>query len=145
MENALNKHLASSRCLLLSITLLTQLAPISRSQTRAISVLPQPAVQSVAEGVFVLRPDTLIVSDKTNQKTANMLARWLAPATGYLLKPKVREDADNAISLKLDASLTRLGNEGYLLDVTPQRVAIRAPHPAGIFYGVQTLRQLFPP
>ena len=57
----------------------------------------------------------------------------------------MREDADNSISLKLDASLTRLGNEGYVLDVTPQRVVIRAPHEAGIFYGVQTLRQLFPP
>ncbi|MCA1603500.1 MAG: beta-N-acetylhexosaminidase, partial [Acidobacteria bacterium] len=31
------------------------------------------------------------------------------------------------------------------LDVTPQRVIIRAAAEAGIFYGVQTLRQLFPP
>lgn len=69
-------------------------------QARTISVLPQPAIQSV-------------------------LAQWLAPATGYILKPTVREDADNTISLKLDASLARLGNEGYLLDVTPQRVTIR--------------------
>ncbi len=99
----------------------------------------------MAEGVFVLRPDTLIVSDKANQRTANMLVQWLAPATGYKLKTKVRDDADNTISLKLDATLTRLGNEGYLLDVTPQRVAIRAPRDAGVFYGVQTLSQLFPP
>jgi len=74
-----------------------------------------------------------------------MLAQWLAPATGYMLKAKVGDDADNTISLKVDATLTRLGNEGYLLDVTPQRVTIRAPHEAGVFYGVQTLRQLFPP
>lgn len=138
----MHKLLASILCLFLSIALL---APVTLGQARAISVLPQPAIQSVAEGTFVLRPNTSIVSDKANQKTANMLARWLAPATGYGLKPKVQDEADNTISLKLDASLTRLGNEGYLLNVTPQRVVIRAPHEAGVFYGVQTLRQLFPP
>lgn len=138
----MHKLLASILSLLLSISLL---APVTRGQARTISVLPQPAIQSVTEGVFVLRADTLIVSDKPNQRTATMLAQWLAPATGYILKAKVREDAINTISLKLDASLARLGNEGYLLDVTPQRVTIRAPHEAGVFYGVQTLRQLFPP
>jgi len=128
--------------LLLSIFLLTS---VVMAQSRDIAVLPQPAIQSVSEGTFTLRPDTLIVSDKANQRTANMLAGWLAPATGYRLKPKAQEDADNTISLKLDASLARLGNEGYLLDVKPQRVTIRAPHEAGVFYGVQTLRQLLPP
>lgn len=114
-------------------------------QARTISVLPQPAIQSVSEGVFVVKPDTLIVADKANQRAANLLAKWLGPATGYAFKPTVREDADNTISLKLDATLARLGNEGYLLDVTRQRVTIRAPHEAGVFYGVQTLRQLLPP
>jgi hexosaminidase len=142
METNLHKLLASILCLILSIAFLS---PVTLGQARTISVLPQPTVQTPAEGIFVLRPDTLIVSDKANQKTADMLARWLAPATGYLLKPKVRDDTDNAISLKLDASLTRLGTEGYMLEVTPQRVSIRAPREVGIFYGVQTLRQLFPP
>lgn len=136
------KLLTSIPSLLLSILFL---AGAALGQAKTVALLPQPAIQSVTEGVFVLRPETSIVSDKPNQLTANMLSRWLAPATGYALKAKVREDADNSISLKLDASLTRLGNEGYLLDVTPQRVVIRAPHEAGIFYGVQTLRQLFPP
>lgn len=138
----MHNRTSSILSLFLSIMLL---APLAMGQARTISILPQPAIQSVTEGVFLLKPDTSIVSDKANQLTANMLARWLAPATGYALKPKVREDGDNTISLELDASLTRLGNEGYLLDITPQRVAIRAAREAGVFYGVQTLRQLFPP
>jgi len=125
--------------------LLLVIPRFANAQVREISVLPQPATVTTADGSFILRPSTQIVSDKANHKTGNLLAQWLRNATGYSLKVKPREDADNTISLKLDPALTRLGDEGYLLDVTPQRVIIRAAAEAGIFYGVQTLRQLFPP
>ena len=49
------------------------------------------------------------------------------------------------ISLGLDSTLTAVGPEGYRLDVSPTRVTIRAFKPAGAFYAIQTLRQLFPP
>ncbi len=136
--------LAWGVALLVSILLLV-FPRFANAQVREISVLPQPATVATADGSFILRPSTQIVSDKANHRTGNLLAQWLRNATGYSLKVKPREDADNTISLKLDPALTRLGDEGYLLDVTPQRVVIRAPGEAGIFYGVQTLRQLFPP
>jgi len=37
-----------------------------------------------------------------------------------------------------------LGAEGYRLSVKENNITIRAQQPAGLFYGVQTLLQLFP-
>ena len=37
-----------------------------------------------------------------------------------------------------------LGDEGYTLSVTTKNIIIKANKPAGIFYGVQSLMQLFP-
>src|SRR5688500_20404667 len=102
------------------------------AQSRDIAVLPQPAIRSVAEGTFVLRADTLIVSDKPNLRIGKMLAGYLGPPTGYRLTPKIHEDADNTISLKLDPSLARLCNEVSLLEVKPQRVSIRATRAANV-------------
>ena len=49
------------------------------------------------------------------------------------------------ISLKMDDRDPQLGSEGYRLVVTSSGVNLSAPQPAGLFWGVQTLRQLLPP
>jgi hexosaminidase len=48
------------------------------------------------------------------------------------------------IVIRRDTLLKRLGAEGYHLEVAPGRVTLRAPELAGLFYGVQTIRQLLP-
>ncbi len=47
--------------------------------------------------------------------------------------------------IELAPHLAHLGVEGYQLNVTPEAVTLRAPQPAGLFYGVQSLLQLLPP
>ena len=47
-----------------------------------------------------------------------------------------------AIALTLAPRDTSAGTESYRLDVTARGVAITAPRPAGLFYGLQTLRAL---
>ena len=51
----------------------------------------------------------------------------------------------SAVRKKTDASLSRLGQEGYLLEVTPKHALIRSAGAAGLYYGEQTFRQLLPP
>jgi hexosaminidase len=49
------------------------------------------------------------------------------------------------VRLTRDGAGQELGDEGYLLEVTRDSVVIRASGGAGLFYGIQTLRQLMPP
>src|SRR5947207_5230758 len=64
---------------------------------------------------------------------------------GWSCNPPAPAAAARTIALRLDPSLTRLGDEGYQLSVTARQITIRAHRPAGTFYAVETLRQLLPP
>lgn len=50
--------------------------------------------------------------------------------------------AQAAIVLSRTGAPEQVGDEGYVLEVTPKRVTLKARTSAGLFYGVQTLRQL---
>jgi hexosaminidase len=115
-------------------------------EAQRISIIPRPASVSLAAGEFVLDSTTVVLTDRKLRPIGQLLIGWLAPSTGLPLQLKRGARArPNSICLKLDPSLSPLGQEGYRLDVTPESVVIRAPHPAGVFYGVQSLRQLLPP
>jgi hexosaminidase len=112
-----------------------------------ISVLPQPASLTVQSGVFTLKRDTTIATDVDTQPVGQLLAQALNNATRFALRARAGTSAPdkNAIVITTDRQLSQLGEEGYQLEVTPDRVMIRSFGPAGAFYGMQTLRQLLPP
>jgi hexosaminidase len=110
------------------------------------ALVPYPVSVEAGSGSFILTADTIIVPDDASQSTAQQLLTYLQPATGWTVKVAAFDGiAKNCIVLNQDANLTDLGSEGYLLEVTPQRISLKAPTQAGLFYAVQTLRQLFPP
>lgn len=53
-----------------------------------------------------------------------------------------RSNAGEPLRLRLRSNLAALGSEGYELNVTRGGVEIASSQPAGVFYGLQTLRQL---
>ena len=79
----------------------------------------------------------------------NYCGQKLSIPTGYAVSVSGNAPAsagDATISLVLNTTEdTTLGNEGYHLSVTTKSIIIKANKAAGIFYGVQTLMQLFPP
>jgi hexosaminidase len=106
------------------------------------SIIPQPVEVRTIKGAFNLKPSAVIAyADKAARQPAELLAQQLRPATGFKLPVVAR--AKGAIvfqTLENDA----LGSEGYELHVASS-VSIKASTASGLFYGAQTLRQLFPP
>ncbi|MDX6355355.1 MAG: hexosaminidase [Streptomyces sp.] len=122
-------------------------------------VIPVPASVQPGDGAYAIGPDTQIELDSGSdaaRDVADYAAALLRPATGYAL-PVVASrtargvaeggatDGDAAgILLALGDPDQGLGEEGYQLRTTGQSVRISAGTPAGLFHGVQTLRQLLP-
>jgi hexosaminidase len=101
----------------------------------------------IRQGRFQLGPATRIEVDEASAATGEYLAAKLRASTGYplLIQTNNLADASNAaIELSTENAKKELGPEGYELEVTANGVRIKASTQAGLFYGVQTLLQLFP-
>ncbi|MGB9623733.1 MAG: beta-N-acetylhexosaminidase [Phycisphaerae bacterium] len=109
------------------------------------SVIPEPVRMKTLPGVFVISPETTVVASGPAAVEAQKLIDCLAPAMGFRL-PLAEGNAphSNVIALQIDDLHAELGDEGYRLDVAPERIVIRAATPAGLFYGAQSVRQLLP-
>src|SRR5215472_10719520 len=109
-----------------------------------VAVLPRPAALTVGKESFTLNASTIIATDATLAHLGHQLAEMLGPATGFDLEVRTtKAPKTNLITLREDPTLAQtLGAEGYRLEVTVKAVTIRAGTPAGIFYGLQTLREL---
>jgi hexosaminidase len=120
------------------------------SATAPPQLVPEPVSTTTVPGErFTLSPATRILvgaHDDGAREAAEELAETLRPSTGYPLPivNRAGQPAPQSISLRT-VDDEDLASEGYRLDVTRGTVQIRARDGAGLFYGVQTLRQLLPP
>lgn len=107
-------------------------------------LIPRPtSVKTAPQQNFAIVRDTQIrVADERAAPAAELLGGILRPATGFRL-PVVTDGDGPAITLDLRDD-AELGEQGYRLEVTRAGVSLTAASPAGLFSGVQTLRQLLP-
>ncbi len=131
-------------CLFLS--LFFALANTQAQTSARVAIIPEPVSMQTKPGVFTL-PKSITVEAPSQDglsATLALLKDRLTKPTGY--KFSVSATAPTAaIRLQLNkASDATIGTEGYRLSVSPKTVVVKANTPAGLFYGVQTLLQLFP-
>jgi hexosaminidase len=111
-----------------------------------LALVPWPQQVQQMDGSFTLTPQTRISADRASRQTAAFFAERLRRSTGYALKVHWRISAaalPNSILFTTKDSNPSLGAEGYELVVTTNCIVIRAPAQAGLFYGGQTLLQLW--
>jgi hexosaminidase len=114
------------------------------------SLVPRPTTFEPGTGDgFAVTPTTAIYVPAGNEqmmRIGRFLSDWIGIAAGPT-PPRVEVGTPpprDAIVLQL-GPIADSAAEGYELTVNSERVAITAARPEGVFYGVQTLRQLLPP
>jgi hexosaminidase len=121
------------------------------AQDPEIAIIPQPVSLQKQSGRFTINEKTGIVADggPEIQLALQALREKIRRATGYSLTVLAGGQGNPVgtnvmvFSLYSPANET-LGKEGYLLDVSTDRVVVNANTPAGLFYAVQTIFQLLP-
>ncbi|GHB88564.1 beta-N-acetylhexosaminidase [Persicitalea jodogahamensis] len=113
------------------------------------SLIPMPVSVTATDSVFELDENTAIYAQSGNEEVKNIaqyLADRLNPATGLDIEVKTANDASVAgsIHLTLTDADTTLGDEGYELTIATSGIKLLAHQPAGLFRGIQTLRQALP-
>jgi len=110
------------------------------------SIIPKPVSVTASAKVFEVTDETTVTVKEGAGLTAvgNYLAAVLRPATGFKIEvQESQETADKGVYIELIAD-DELGDEGYAIDIDEKVLHLTANKPAGIFYGIQTIRQLLP-
>lgn len=111
------------------------------------SLIPLPYSIRQGSQAFEVNSETRILfSGKDIESSAILLQKYISNLTGFSLKIIIQTEAKNLSNVILLSTLSheeRLGSEGYRLNVDKNKAIISSNDAQGIFYGVQTLLQLF--
>lgn len=111
------------------------------------AIIPEPVSLVQGKGVFAIDKQTSLIIPAGNAELTslgNHLKEWISIQTGLILPVKNKATtSERSIRLLLNPALKTAGNdEGYALSITENEIKLEAPKTAGLFYGLQTIRQL---
>ena len=135
---------------------------------RALKLLPAPKEVRIAEGRMVIKPSTtILISNSEDRTAAETLQKEIHDRTGMKLSvdlvtaaPKttgrisLARSTDRGLRSYLESQGVKAGDDlgshdldkqGYVIRVTDSGVLVAGRTAQGLFYGVQTLRQLLRP
>jgi hexosaminidase len=96
-------------------------------------IIPRPTSLTRAPGAFHLPAELNLSTGPGAERPAALLAGYLGAD-----RPRTQQGPE----IRLETSAAEGTAESYRLDITEDRVLLTAPMEAGLFYGVQTVRQL---
>jgi len=104
------------------------------------SIIPKPSFQEFTKESFSFTKETLLNVDASFRENEVYLKKMLAEGTDFSLKSD-KEATSNAIIIK---KKPLVNNEAYELIITAKSIKINTATNQGVFYAIQSLRQLFP-
>ena len=114
------------------------------SKEKNLSIIPKPVIQKQLKGKFLLGNDTkVVVGNNELQNSGDFLKSFLNEKYGIKIEVTAEIPEKNYIQLTLTDKLK--DTEGYQLTIGNNSVEVIGNTSTGIFYGIQTLMQLFPP
>ncbi|MBB6235894.1 hexosaminidase [Pedobacter sp. AK013] len=113
------------------------------------AIIPAPVTFEKHAGEFVFNEQTIITADATGQPLLVFFKAYLSGLSKFLgghsvkrMLPQTVKNKPNSI-LFTSKGAEHLPDEGYKLSITPQAIVVTGKK-AGLFYGMQSLIQLFP-
>ncbi len=109
-------------------------------------IIPKPVSLIASEGEFMISEATQIYveSDSSLANEVEYLNLLFETAAGFRMQT-VSDRNENTIVISTHCNNTEMGNEGYSLQISPSSIELKANTVMGIFYGIQSLRQLLAP
>ncbi len=110
----------------------------------AVNIIPVPADIVTGKGnMHVNRKTQVVFKNRSLENVAGYFNGYLEKYYGYSLPLADKATVVNAIRLEI-TNLPNDNPEGYMLSVSSKGITIKGNTEAGVFYGIQTLIQLFP-
>lgn len=108
-----------------------------------INVIPKPQKVELLYGNFILTPETKIFFTSETKEIKDCFNSYLKSEFGFELDSTELPHKYKSVQLLVDpVAGTNLNPEGYYLLIDEQGIVIRANKTNGLFYGIQTLKQL---
>jgi hexosaminidase len=107
-------------------------------------LIPEPAKLNPKPGTFNLNKEVEIIAENPAQQQATFLSQIIQEEANINL-PVVKKATKGKRHIRLEIITEKsMPSEAYTLRITPQSVVISATTAQGVFYGIQSLRQLLP-
>jgi len=116
-----------------------------------INLIPKPLELKTNDGFFRWNENTRFIVNSDNAyliRASEIFAEIIDQRSLFPVKPEVFAGdiiGKNIVQVNLVDQIEHFGQEGYELLINPDQITVSAASPSGAFYGLQTLRQLFPP
>lgn len=108
------------------------------------AIIPRPVKMEMTAEKFLIDGQTGLHFDKSKPElaqAARFLSTHIYHISGLQLPSNGKQSKQISLSLINDPAI---GNEGYVLEVTHNRISIKANRKEGVLYGIQSLIQMLP-